>query len=315
VESASLTVRPRTWVIRLVLGLISLPVLLVLVDAVSFKVANRTNGSFVSDGRTREYLLYVPRSYDCATPTPLVISLHGAGGWPAQQMYLSRWNRLADAQGFIVVYPSAAEGAGPRIWHVDRGPGLMRDVRFIAALIDTLEAAYNIDPTRVYANGISNGGGMTFALSCTLSDRIAAFGMVAAAQTLEWDWCTDRRPAPMIAFHGIADPEIPYNGGSSWMAPDTFPNVLAWTRSWSRRNRCARDPIDSTVAPGVIRRGYPSCAGDASVVLYTITGGGHTWPGGQRMPEWFVGRTSTSIDATSLMWAFFVRHSLRRDDD
>lgn len=305
----------RVWVLRLVLCLISLPVLVVLVDAVSFKVANRTNGSFVSDGRTREYLLHVPRSYDRARPTPLVISLHGAGGWPAQQMQLSRWNRLADAQGFIVVYPSAAQGAGPRVWHVERGAGLMGDVRFIAALIDTLEAAYSIDPTQVYANGVSNGGGMTFALSCTLSDRIAAFGLVAAAQTLEWDWCTDLRPAPMVAFHGTADPEIPYNGGSSWMAPDTFPSVLAWTRSWSRRNRCAPHPVDSAVAPGVTRRSYTGCADQASVVLYTLAGGGHTWPGGERMPEWFVGRTSRGIDATRLMWEFFRAHPLSRVPD
>ena len=307
-----MTVTNRTWVIRAVLVLISLPALLVLIDAVSFKVANRNNGSFVSDGRMREYLLYVPRSYDRAKPTPLVISMHGAGGWPAQQRDLSRWNRLAEAQGFLVVYPSAAAGAGPRIWHVDYGPGLMRDVRFISALIDTLEAAYNIDPTKIYANGISNGGGMTFVLSCTLSGRIAAFGMVAAAQTLEWDWCTERRPAPMIAFHGTADPESPYNGGSSWMAPDSFPNMLAWTRNWSRRNQCGVMPVDAKVAADVTRLEYGRCASGASVVLYTVKDGGHTWPGGERMPEWFVGRTSNSIDATSLMWAFFREHPLLR---
>src|SRR5947209_15439212 len=91
--------------------------------------------------------------------------------------------------------------------------GLMRDVRFISELIDTLRAAYNIDPTRIYANGLSIGGGMAFVLSCTLSDRIAAVGMVAAAQSLPSSWCTDHRPVPMIAFHGTADPIVPYQGG------------------------------------------------------------------------------------------------------
>jgi polyhydroxybutyrate depolymerase len=311
-ESASVTVQSRKMVIRAVLVLISLPVVLVLIDAVSFRVANRSNGSFVSSGRKRDYLLYVPRSYDRTTPTPLVISMHGAGGWPVQQMNLSGWNRLAESQGFIVVYPSAAEGVGPRIWHADRGAGLLRDVRFISELLDTLEAAYNIDPTRIYANGISNGGGMTFVLSCTLSDRIAAVGMVAAAQTLAWSWCTDRRPVPMMAFHGTADPMIPYNGGTSWMAPDTFPNVLTWTRNWARRNRCGPNPIASAVATDVTRLEYTACADDAAVVLYTVRGGGHTWPGGTLMPEWFVGPTSKSIDATSLLWAFFREHQLPR---
>ena len=301
----------RTMVLVAMLALISLPVLLVARDAVSFSVSTRSNGSFVSSGRKREYVLYVPASYDRNKPTPLMISMHGAGGWAVQQRDLSGWNRVADAQGFIVVYPDGVEGVGPRIWHVGRGPGLERDVRFISALIDTIEAAYNIDPTRIYANGLSNGGGMSFALSCTLSDRIAAVGLVAAAQTLPFSWCTDRKPVPMIAFHGTDDPGVPYNGGKTWIAPDAFPNVPLWAKRWARRNQCAEGTIDSTVAAGVTRAEYRRCADDAAVVLYTIKGGGHTWPGGEPMPEWAVGRTSTAVDATSEMWKFFLAHPLR----
>ena len=114
----------------------------------------------------------------------------------------------------------------------------------------------------------------------------------------------------MIAFHGTADPDIPYNGGSSWLAPDSFPNVLTWARDWSRRNQCDPRPADSRVAPDVTRMAYTRCADDAAVVLYTTRGGGHTWPGGRGMPEWFLGPTSRSIDATSVMWAFFREHHL-----
>src|SRR5260221_6566822 len=185
----------RKQVIGAVLILLTLPAAFAVIEAVTFYVANRNNGSIVSSGETREYLLYVPRSYDRTRPTPLVISMHGAGGWPAQQMDMSGWNRQAEREGFLVVYPSGVERGGPRIWHVERGDGLMKDVRFISELIERLEASYNIDPARIYANGLSNGGGMTFVLSCTLSDRIAAVGMVAAAQTLPWRWCTDLRPA------------------------------------------------------------------------------------------------------------------------
>jgi polyhydroxybutyrate depolymerase len=195
------------------LALIGLPVVVVPFEAVSFYTTNRDNGSFVSSGEKREYLLYVPSSYDRSRPTPLVISMHGAGLWGAAQRETSQWNNLADKQRFIVVYPSGIGGKGVRIWRAERGPSLMKDVRFISELIDTLERSYNIDSTRIYANGLSNGGGMSFALSCTLSNRIAAVGMVAAAQTLPWSWCTDPRPVPMIAFHGTADPDVPYNGG------------------------------------------------------------------------------------------------------
>jgi len=296
-------------VIGAVLVLIGLPAVLALINAVTFYGRNRNNGSIVSSGQTREYLLYVPRSYDRAKPTPLVISMHGAGGWPVQQMELSEWNRLAESQGFIVVYPSGIGSAGPRVWHVGQG----RDVRFISELIDKLEAAYNIDPARIYANGLSNGGDMAFVLSCTLSDRIAAVGMVAAAHLLPWSWCTDRRPVPMIAFHGTADRMAPYNGGASWVAPESFPNIPAWTAKWARRNRCAPDPVESAVAADVIRREYTNCTEGAAVVFYTIRGGGHSWPGGGPLPEWFVGPTSRSIDATSQMWSFFRAHPLRRN--
>ena len=153
---------------------------------------------------------------------------------------------------------------------------------------------------------------MSFALSCTLSNRIAAVGMVAAAQTLPWRWCPDQRPVPMIAFHGTADPDVPYNGGSSWLSARPFPNVPGWAANWARRNRCDPNPIESTVASDVTRRAYGGCADGAAVVLYTVRGGGHTWPGGKPLPEWFVGRTTGSIDATGLMWAFFSEHPLTR---
>ena len=295
------------------LVLIGLPVVLALVEAVSFYALNRSNGTIVSSGLTREYLLHVPVSYDGNRPTPLVISMHGGAMWPAAQKELSQWNRVADEHGFIVVYPSGVSGRGPRAWKAGGGPGMMRDVRFISELIDTLRASYNIDSARVYADGVSNGGGMAFVLSCTLSDRIAAVGVVSTAIFLPWSACTDRRAVPMIAFQGTADRAVPYNGGTSWVAANVFPNIPAWTATWARRNRCGASPVETAVAPDVTRRAYTNCAEGAAVVLYTVQGGGHTWPGGQPLPEWFVGPTTQSVDATSEMWAFFREHRLRRN--
>ena len=304
---------------------IGLPVVLVLVAVaffyLSFYALNRANGTIISSGQKREYLLYVPRSYDRTKPTPLVISMHAAALWPATQMETSQWNKVADEHGFIVVYPSGTtlRGGGtgvlPKIWAATPGAGLTADVRFISELIDTLEATYNIDSTRIYANGLSLGGGMAFALSCTLSDRIAAVGTVAAARTLPWSWCPDPRPVPMITFHGTADRMVPYNGGPSRdpFSPREFPSVTTWTADWAGRNRCGPNPIESVVAADVTRREYTDCADDAAVVLYTVEGGGHTWPGGKPLPEWLAGATSHNIDATSQMWAFFREHQLLRN--
>jgi polyhydroxybutyrate depolymerase len=312
-EKVSFSLSDRKFALGATLALIGLPVLVVPLEAASFYTTNRDNGSFVSSGEKRDYLLYVPRSYDPSRPAPLVISMHGAGLWGAAQRETSQWNDLADNQGFIVVYPSGIGGKGVRIWRAEPGPDLMKDVRFISELIDTLEVHYNVDATRIYANGLSNGGGMSFALSCTLSDRIAAVGMVAAAQTLPWSWCTDPRPVPMIAFHGTADPDVPYNGGATWISGRPFPSTPKWAANWARRNRCVENPVESTMAPDVTRRAYTNCADDADVVLYTIQGGGHTWPGGTPLPKWFVGSTTRSIDATSLMWSFFREHPLVRE--
>ncbi len=310
-------------VIGTVLLIVGLPMALVLIAVASFYatfyVPNRANGTIVSSGQEREYLLYVPESYDPTKPTPLVISMHAAALWPGAQMETSQWNEVADEHGFIVVYPSGrtlrGDGTGvlPKVWHL--GPeAVTADVGFISELIDTLEAAYNIDQTRIYANGLSNGGRMAFELSCRPSHRIAAVGTVAAAQDRPWSSCADTLPVPMISFHGTADRLVLYEGRDPfWLSPRPFPSVTEWTANWARRNRCAPNPIESAVAADVTRLEYTNCANDAAVMLYTIRGGGHTWPGGKPMPEWMLGRTSRSIDATSQMWAFFREHQLLRD--
>ena len=209
------TAQRRRAVLIAVLFLVALPPMLVAMDAMAFHFRNRSNGAIVSSGLEREYLLYVPDSYDRTRPTPLVISMHGAAMWPAAQKESSQWNELADERGFIVVYPSGEVGDGPRSWNVHPGNGLTRDVRYISDLIDTLSATYNIDSARIYANGLSNGGGMSFVLSCTLSDRIAAVGTVVPAQTLPFSWCKDSTSVPMISFYGTADPVVAYQGGGS----------------------------------------------------------------------------------------------------
>jgi polyhydroxybutyrate depolymerase len=291
-------------------ALIGLPALLALVEFAHYHIRNRSDGVLFSSGQKREYVLFVPSSYDGSQPTPLVISMHAAGMWGAAQRRTSRWDDVAERHGFIVVYPSGTEF--PRIWHAQLpGADLAADVRFISELIDTLQATYNVDSSRIYVDGLSNGGGMAFALSCTLSDRIAAVGMVASAQFLPWSWCKDGRPVPMIAFHGTADPLTPYRGGASWVADRPFPNIPRWTALWARRNRCAPDPVESAVAADVNRLEYTGCADDAAVVLYTVIGGGHTWPGGSPLPEWLAGPTSYSVDASSEMWDFFRAHPLR----
>lgn len=301
----------RRLVLPIAIACIAAPSLFVLLQAAASHAANRRTETLLSSGIKREYILYVPPAYDASRPAPLVISMHGAGNWPAFQMHATQWNRVADEQGFLVVYPGG-QGATLKTWRLQgrATPSRMPDVVFISELIDHLSKSYNIDARAIYANGLSNGGGMTFVLSCALSHRIAAYGVVGAAVTVPMDWCTDPRPAPLIAFHGTADRSTPYDGGKVWIAPLPFPNIPEWTARWAARNRCSPVPVEARVAADVTRRTYHNCADDAAVVFYTIEDGGHTWPGGPPFPEWLLGKTTQSVDATREMWAFFSRHRL-----
>lgn len=293
-------------------SLLGAALLFVLIVGVFLMVANKTNGALISSGQKRQYLLYVPSTYDPNQPAPLIISIHGFAEWPAHQAQISRWNDLADEKGFIVVYPSGTDF--PKRWRTTDlssspdDPAL--DVKFISDLINQLEKQYNIDPNRIYANGLSNGGGMSYLLACSLADRIAAIGSVAGAYTYPLDQCRPSRPVPLIAFHGNADPIVPYLGGPSRSFDIPFPSVPLWMQGWADRNQCqTAAPIlqDSEISG----TSWTNCSHNADVIFYAIAGGGHSWPGGDPIPAWIVGKTSQAIDATRVMWQFFEQHPLK----
>lgn len=273
--------RPRRGVIRwFVAVVVAVALLLPAAGWVAFQVLNRTNGEILTSGATRRFLLHVPESLPQDRSVPLVVDLHGFAQWPANQRDISNWDDLADEKGFIVVHP---EGTGfPRRWasHSPDEPQTDRDVTFIADLIDHLSAEHPIDPDRIHVAGISNGGGMAFVLACELSGHVASIGTVAGLFTHPWEACERTRPVPLIAFHGLDDEIVPFAGGP-------LDGPLGGTR-WS------------------------DCDGGADVILHTIADGGHTWPGGDPLPEFIAGYTSPAIDATATMWEFFEDHPLRR---
>ena len=271
---------------------------------------NRTNGMLVSRGKRRSYLLYVPETYDPATSTPLVISLHGFGEWPAHQMQISHWNNLARRYGFLVVYPCGTQV--PLRWHTQAVPGSdidpMEDVTFISDLMDKLETEYNVDPTRIYANGLSNGGGMAFVLSCKLPERIAAVGSVSGFYPFSWDEFHPSRPVPTIVFHGTGDPIVPYLGRPAGSNAFSLPSIPEWVATLASYNGCADVPLDLPAMGAVRGIQFKSNNGNADVIFYTIAGGGHSWPGGGSLPKIIVGNINQDIDATEMMLNFFCQH-------
>jgi len=269
---------------------------------------NRSDGQIITSEGPRKYLLHVPESYDAGTPTPLVISIHGFAEWPAHQMQISHWNELADEENFIVVYPRGTDF--PLRWRTNGLGDSILDVQFISELLDDIEVNYNIDPSRIYTNGLSNGGGMSFQLACKLSDRIAAFGGVAGAYVIKWEDCNQQRPVPAIIFHGTADPIVPFDGGPSESFDVPFVNIPEWVKQLAERNSCDLSASEIPTQGEVDRLQYRNCANDSEVDFYIINGGGHSWPGGDPLPRWIVGKTTDDINATRLMWDFFQAHPL-----
>jgi len=296
-------------ILGIILGILAA---FILIGIIAWSVVNRTNRTIFSSGEKRKYLLYVPESYNPDLPTPLVITIHGFAQWPANQMKVSQWNELADQYGFIVVYPS---GTGfPLRWRVSEDPahpgGPAKEIAFYADLITKLEIEYNIDPTRIYANGLSNGGGMSLLLACQLSDRIAAIGSVAGEYLFNWADCQQQRSVPAIFFHGQVDEIVPYEGGPSERFDQPFPYIPKFVDAYAKKNSCVLTPINMLETTNIRGIQYSSCNQGAYVIFYTIADGGHTWPGGSPLPKWITGKTSQEIDATQLMWDFFKGYSL-----
>ena len=288
--------------------------LVIIIAIITWSFLNRTNGQIISSGERRRYLIYVPESYDPTTASPLVFNIHGFAQWPANQMNVSGWNEFADQYGFIVVYPS---GTGfPLRWRVSEDPenpgGHQKEITFFTDLIDKLEDEYNIDSSRIYASGLSNGGGMTMLLACELSDQISAVGSVAGAYLFDFQDCRPERPVPAIFFHGKEDQIVPYEGGPSESFSLPFPSIPEFVNSYAQKNGCDQDPISVRSTTNVNGVRYTECAEDASVVFYTIADSGHTWPGGMPLPERITGKTAREIDATQLMWEFFQGYTIEK---
>jgi polyhydroxybutyrate depolymerase len=207
---------------------------------------------------------------------------------------------LADEAGFIVVYPQAL--GDPPTWHVGPLAGGANDLEFLSDLIDDLASRYPIDPRRVYATGISNGGGMVDRLGCGLADRLAAIASVSGAY-LFWEDCHPSRPLPVLAFHGTGDEIVPYEGEGR-----VLPSVRTWAAAWASRDGCRSGPETVLRAGAVTGERWSACPGSAEVVLYTIEAGGHWWPGADFLPG--ANRPTDEIDATATMWAFFQAHPL-----
>lgn len=281
---------------------------LAIVPTVQAQISYST--SIVADGITRSYRVYVPAIYDGSTPVPLVFNLHGYTSNAVEQEMYGDFRPIADTANFIIVCPNGTDDAtGVRFWNCLGADNVgVDDVHFISLLIDTLSAEYNIDATRIYSTGMSNGGFMSYTLAGELGDRIAAVASVCGSITYDrFPAIMPTHPTPVMEIHGTADFTIPYDGFLIFMPVEA---VLDY---WIEFNNCDSvpeiievpdiSPGDGCTATHYI---YSGGANNTRVELFKINGGGHTWPGSPII----IGVTNQDINASLEIWRFFLRYSL-----
>jgi polyhydroxybutyrate depolymerase len=265
-------------------------------------------------GRQRWGLVHVPKSLSADKLAPLVLVFHGGGGHARNMPNFTGFDDLADEQGFLVAYPESFN----KNWNDTRGMSGADDVSFVQAFIVELERLYKIDPKRIYATGISNGGFFSTRLACDSADTFAAVASVAATmpETL-LPVCKPSRPVSVLFMHGTKDPLVPINGGAIARSRGRAVSLADAAKFWRDFDQTSAKPAAEDLpdqahdATKVHRDAYGGGKQETEVVVYTIENAGHTWPGGtQYLPSFIVGKVSQNLDATQVIWDFFQKHSL-----
>jgi polyhydroxybutyrate depolymerase len=248
---------------------------------------------------------------------------HGGGGNPESMIRLTGMNTKADEAGFLVVYPFGNGKLANTLLTFNGGEccgyamdNKVDDVGFTRELLDDLAKVANIDADRVFATGLSNGGIMAHYLASELSDRIAAIAPVGGPLMLEAPH--NKRPVPVMHFHGTADAFAPFQGGfgKGFLGRNgitKFRSVDHTIQNWVKANGCNTEPeimpLPDNAADGinVTRKTWGGGKADSEVVLIEIEGGGHTWPGKKPIVS-LLGESTMDISANDLMWEFFQKH-------
>jgi polyhydroxybutyrate depolymerase len=258
------------------------------------------------NGDTHQTFVFVPSSYDGATPMPTVLNWHGRGSNGAQQIAYSAYQTLAEEEGFMVVHPTALVSPGDTAttWElIDDQDKTRDDLGFADGLIDELIANWCADANRIYTTGMSNGGFFSARLVCERAERIA--GAVSVAGTYHLDDCEPSRPVPYLAFHGTDDETVPFNGSGWLVMPDEFAEFAV-------DFGCDAEAATETIGTDVIRHNYTNCDNGIAMSFFEITDGGHTWPGSALGPALvdIYGYQTMDVDATVLGWEFMSQFSL-----
>lgn len=283
---------------------------LLLLSFASQLPAQVTGATIVHAGQVRQYDLHLPPIWAPGEKLPLVFNLHYEAGDAQAQDALAEFSPIADTAGFILCHP---QGLG-NDWNAGFGNPYSTgpdDVGFISALIDSINAVYNIDLRRVYVAGMGRGGFMALRLACELDDRVAAVASVGGSMAdSALFYCSNVRPTPVMLVNGTADSVVNYFAG----APGLWPDIDSLVDFWIGRNACAV-PAAFQALPDVVNEGSTinayqyTCGAQSELLLYQVNNGGHAWPGSAvALPNG--GLINRDVNGSEEVWKFFLRFRL-----
>jgi polyhydroxybutyrate depolymerase len=268
------------------------------------------------DSIERSFIVYQPNGRIAGTKLPLIFALHGGKGTADDMFQLADFRAIADREQIVLIYPDGIE----KSWNDGRPTAANQmgidDVNFFRQISNYAIQNFHVDPRRIFATGMSNGGFMSARLGCELSDVITGIATVASSiSQVVFDNCQPRKPVAAMVIQGSRDTFVPLDGGL--VSPGA--GGLAVSHDQAVQKWVAVNKISS---PAVVVN-LPDIANDGTtiaesthsggtdgfaVVGYVVLNGGHTWPqGGQYLSEFLIGKTSQDMNANEVIWAFFKR--------
>ena len=268
-------------------------------------IENEDAITILHNGITREYILYVPEIYSDNVPVPLLINFHGGGGTATGQMYVADMRPIADTANFILVYPQGLEldNGGSSHWNSmlvsDSNKSSVDDFGFIDALIGDLMLTYNIDSTRLYATGFSNGADMSFTLGCYLQNKIAAVAPVSGLMLNNPNSnCSLSIPTGIMIVHGTSDSSRPIGGIEGYYA-----SINETIEFWASQNGMLLNPsVTNYISDGftIELHSYPDQENTIYIEYYKVINGDHIW----------LDIARNGLETNQVIWNFLSRFSL-----
>ena len=238
---------------------------------------------------------YVPQRL--AAGAPLVVVLHGCTQTAAGFDYCSGWSRLADEQGFALLFPEQQRANNANLcfnWFVPedtrRNGG---EALSICQMIETFVAEKNLDRRKIFITGLSAGGAMTAVMLATYPEIFAAGAVIAglpygSAATIPEAFESMRGQSSSSQLHleGVMRDASPHKGpwpvisvwqGSVDMTVDPS-NAEAIIGQWREVHGLPKTPTRMEIVEGHRRRVWCNTDGRVLIEEYIIAGMSHGAP-------------------------------------